>query len=643
MRSGPAIAGGAGLSPGSADLRAHAATLRRLATETTAAARELGTAALVVTRTGGSPLRERLDSDLARWACLLEGDAEVLRHWAVWLDYLAAGEPGRETPPPGRPPGRPVPVERVGRPPTERPPLGRTQVEGPRTGAVLGAWPGLRAAGGTAGVIRLDPLELAALATGLRRAGRGASALRRAIGVAVADAGRAARRVAVHVPAEVGLDAAAAGRGLLAVAAQAPEVAGDLERRLAWLAAAPAPAPASASAPRQDWPEPAAVISAAVISTAVAPTAVAPAAPVPAAGLGLTAGLLALLMPGVDRGWPDPGGGVPSAAGLRAARVRLAKLAGPARAGVIGALRGEPLAALAVLAERLMASPGPATVPVAVELARLADDLLAGAPRELVPELVRVLPWLEPVAPAEDSPAGPVLVVDRSGDPLVRDGAAPGDVGQGGVADCYLAAALIGVAHQDPGLIAGGLRRNLNGTVTVILHPGGGDGVAVTVTAALPARRVAGTAAGGLDSVRELAMDADNGAGQPELWPALYEKAYARLHGGYPEIGFGSAADGLRTITGRPVGHRDAAGTTVADLAGLLRRGAAVTVTTRSHTRPGGLAAAHAYALLAVDVTGGRVLLRNPWDPPPGQTNEQWYRWSWVVPDARTVVHGPTR
>ncbi|MCL9797102.1 C2 family cysteine protease, partial [Frankia sp. AgKG'84/4] len=226
---------------------------------------------------------------------------------------------------------------------------------------------------------------------------------------------------------------------------------------------------------------------------------------------------------------------------------------------------------------------------------------------------------------------------------LVRDGAAPGDVGQGTVADCYLAAALIGVAHQDPGLITDGLRRNLNGTATVILHPGGGDPVAVTVTAALPARRVAGTAAAGPDPVQELAMDADNRTGQPELWPALYEKAYARLHGGYPGIGFGSAAAGLRTITGRTVGHRDAADTTVADLAGLLRRAAAVTVTTRSRTRPGGLAAAHAYALLAVDVTAGRVLLRNPWDPPPGQTNEQWYPWSWVVPDARTVVHGATR
>ncbi|MCL9796090.1 hypothetical protein MXD58_017635, partial [Frankia sp. AgKG'84/4] len=151
MRSGPAIAGGAGLSPGSAaDLRAQAATLWRLATETTAAAHDLATVALVVARTGESPLRERLDSDLARWARLLEHDAEVLRHRAVWLDHLAVGEPGRATPPPGRAPRQPAPVEWVGRPPTRRPPMRRMQLEGSHTGAVPGAWPGPRAAEGTA-------------------------------------------------------------------------------------------------------------------------------------------------------------------------------------------------------------------------------------------------------------------------------------------------------------------------------------------------------------------------------------------------------------------------------------------------------------------------------------------------------------
>ncbi|MCK9893211.1 C2 family cysteine protease [Frankia sp. AgB32] len=616
MRCGPASAAGAGLPPGSAeDLRGHAATLRRLATELTAGPLGIGAGALAVLRTGGSPLQARLETRLTGWARALDADAEALRRRAAWLDRLAAAESGAGSPPVRMPP---VGMALVGSPPVEMPCLG----------AVTAAEPGSR--GAAAGVIRLDPIELAAFATRLRRAGRAAQALLRVVGIAVTDAGRAAHRAAVTVPADVGLDAAAAGRGLRAVAAQAPAVAADLERGLTRLAAAPILRPAR----RPGGPEPAA---SGLGESGLAESGL--------AVFGLAAGLLALLMPGSGRGRHQSAGGVPTVADLRTARARLASLTGAERAGVIGALRGDPLVVLAALAERLMASLGPATVLVAAELAGLADDLLAGAPRAMVAELVRVLPWLEPAAPIPtgDGRPGPVLEVDRSGDPLVLAGAAPGDVGQGGVADCYLAAALIGVAHQNPGRIADGLRRNPNGTVTVTLHPGGGGGVAVTVTATLPARRLPGTAGGGLDSVQELAMDADNGADQPELWPALYEKAYARLHGGYPRIGYGSAADGLRTLTGRPVGHRDAGGFAVADLAGLLRGGAAVTVTTRSRTRPGGLAAAHAYALLAVDVRGGRVLLRNPWDPPPGETNERWYPWSWVVPDARTVAYGATR
>ncbi len=271
------------------------------------------------------------------------------------------------------------------------------------------------------------------------------------------------------------------------------------------------------------------------------------------------------------------------------------------------------------MAARLAGTPKPGAVLAAVELAGLADDLLAGAPTDLLGELVRALPWLEPAAPlaAGAQRSGPVLGVDRSGDAVVRDGVDPGDVGQGAVADCYLAAALIGLARQDPALLAERLRRNPNGTATITFSPGSGVTAGVTVTATLPARRVTTSVpldggGGRGEAVQEIAMDGDNAAGQPELWPALYEKAYARLHGGYPAIAFGSAAAALRTLTGLPVSRRAARATSVVDLTALLDGGEVVVLTTRTRTRPGGLVAAHAYPVLAVDAARGRYCCAIP-------------------------------
>ncbi|EIV95170.1 C2 family cysteine protease [Frankia sp. QA3] len=601
MREGPAPTGGAVVSAGPADdLCHHAAALRRLA---------MGVAAVLTgVRTadaGSSPLRARLDGRVLAWRSALDADAEALWARAALLDRLAAGWVL-----PARPPWPAAAV-------SPRSPSSRVSSGSPAPAEAP-------VAGVGAAAVRFDPVLTGVLAARLRATADRAAALGRAVAAAVGEADRAMARVGgTGAPGPVRMGGSA-GRGLRLVAVEAPDAAADIELRMARFAAAPITlrrANPIDPLERVGWTPGARPASPAVLAVA--------------------AGLLALF---------DSAPDVPGVERLRATRARLAALPAPARAGVIGLLRGGRLTVLAAMAARLAGTPKPGAVLAAAELAGLADDLLAGAPTDMLGELVRVLPWLEPAAPlpAGGERSGPVLGVDRSGDAIVRDGADPGDVGQGGVPDCYLAAVLIGLARQDPALLAERLRRNPNGTVTITFHPGSGAPVGVTVTATLSASRVpAPVPPGGGEgrgvAVQEIAMDGDNAAGRPELWPALYEKAYARLHGGYPAIGFGSAAVALRTLTGRPVSRRAARARSVVDLAALLGRGEVVVLTTRARTGPGGLVAAHAYPVLAVDAARGRVLLRNPWDPPPGEDNVRWYAWSQVVADVHAVVHGPTR
>ncbi|WP_261566103.1 C2 family cysteine protease [Frankia gtarii] len=603
MREGPAPTGGAAALAGPADdLRRHAAALRRLAMRVAAVLTGVRSV-----DAGSSPLRARLADRMHVWQAALDADAEALGARAALLDRLAAGWPS--------PARAPWPVAACAGSSSSRVPPGSLE---PAGSPVAGL-------GGTA--VRFDPVLLGVLAARLRAAAARAAALGREVASAVGEADRAMTRMGVS--AEM---CGAARRGLRLVAVEAPDAAADLELRMSRLAAAPialrraGPSDPSERIGRTPGARPAATAS-----------------------LAVAAGLLALFDSDSESG-SDSAPDVPDVERLRAIRARLAALPAPARAGVIGLLRDGPLTVLAAMAARLAGTARPGAVLAAVELAGLADDLLAGAPTDLLDELVRALPWLEPAAPlaAGGQRSGPVLGVDRSGDAIVRDGVDPADVGQGAVADCYLAAALIGLARQDPALLAERLRRNPNGTVTITFSPGSGATADVTVTATLPARQVTASVpldggGGRGEAVQEIAMDGDNAAGQPELWPALYEKAYARLHGGYPAIAFGSAAAALRTLTGLPVSRRAARATSVVDLTALLGRGEVVVLTTRTRTRPGGLVAAHAYPVLAVDAARGRVLLRNPWDPAPDEDNVRWYAWSQVVTDVHAVVHGSTR
>ena len=310
---------------------------------------------------------------------------------------------------------------------------------------------------------------------------------------------------------------------------------------------------------------------------------------------------------------------------------RLAALAPATREAVISRLRGAPLTVLAGALTRLTSRMAARTRDELVALSAVPDLLLASAPTAMLDELVRLLPDLEPPRPgtgrggADPGADGPAA--DRA-DAVIRDGVAPSDVGQGGVGDCYLAAALIGLARQRPALLAGGIHENANGTVTVTLHVDGRP-FPVTVTRDLPGLAATDGGRRGVQAPSGLgAMAAYDLTGRPELWAAVYEKAYARAHGGYDAIDGGDPGVALSDLTGRPHHTFDPEHVAARDLAARLAAGDVVILSTGAEApRAGtGLVAQHAYTVLSVDAAGGRVLLRNPWEL-PGRELTAWYRW----------------
>lgn len=631
------------------ELAGCAAELRRQASEASAIAETLVDTALVgadvPARSGegrvsrrGSPLTDRLRAAMASWREQFALSAEALHGLASRLDQTTAAMPARQ---PWPPPLSAIAAARV----VAMPWPVVTAVASQPTVA-------LEPAGVSEpnGVILLIPDELAVCAARLRSVSGRAEALERAVAGSMGRAEQVLRDAATPppiTPMSVEVLRETTGRGLRVASVGAFAAAVDLEGRLVRLA----------DGPFASRPTPAGAGSA----------------------LAIAAGLLAA----VDATTSGRSRGRSASATLRATRAALAGLPPVTRAAVISQLRGAGLAALGAQARRLLAASSRladpselGTVAQAIELAGLADDLLASAPREMIDELVRALPWLEPAPPTvpatwsaslspaprpatppspaprpAGTPSAPVWA-DRSSEPLVRDGIGPDDVGQGTVPDCYLAAALVGFAAQDPDRLATGIRRNPNGTATVTLHPGADRGDGATPTNVTPTNiTVTANLAQGLVRMRrdgpvgrqELAVDADNADGRGELWPALYEKAFARLRGGYPALGYGSTVAALSTLTGHRASWRDARRIGSDDLAAALGEGEVVLVTTRERTRPAGLVAAHAYAVLAVDSARGQVLLRNPWDPSAGETNERWYDWTTVRGDVRTVVRGATR
>lgn len=194
------------------------------------------------------------------------------------------------------------------------------------------------------------------------------------------------------------------------------------------------------------------------------------------------------------------------------------------------------------------------------------------------------------------------------------------DVNQGAIGDCGVMASLSSVAKSDPDTLKKGIRDNGDGSYTVTLYekkpwyqPWGPDfnKREIRVTPDLPTK-------GGQ---MVFAQPGDSNGSQKELWPALYEKAYAQMKGGYSKIQGSNPADVMEAITGKSSTTATPSKESLKKIDQQLKSGDAVTVASvkddvakdKEPFKNNTLVANHAYSVVGVDAEKGTITLRNPW------------------------------
>jgi len=174
----------------------------------------------------------------------------------------------------------------------------------------------------------------------------------------------------------------------------------------------------------------------------------------------------------------------------------------------------------------------------------------------------------------------------------------PDDLSQGPIGDCYLVASIAAIALQNPQFIEKHITVNRDGSYSVVFYQ---DGKPISVI-------VKAEDFHGLDP-----HSLDHG----ELWPLIYEKAYAKLHGGYSKIGKGGwPSTTLEELTGHKsqvYRGNNFQNLTLKTLDHALKEGKAIVVGTLPNTSELGLVGKHAYYVDRVDPEHGIVYLRNPW------------------------------
>ncbi|MFO0601021.1 MAG: C2 family cysteine protease [Myxococcaceae bacterium] len=222
----------------------------------------------------------------------------------------------------------------------------------------------------------------------------------------------------------------------------------------------------------------------------------------------------------------------------------------------------------------------------------------------------------------EDLKTEPLLTKDSQKTGQVTWDARPGDVSvngfgfddptQGQVGDCYFISALSAVAKSHPEILQNAVKANRDGTYTVTFYERNSPmdlakPVQVTIDGKFADRH----------GMLEYAAARET----KELWPMIFEKAYASWKGGFDAIEGGMSATALEAITGKqgdffPVTSDMKGDALFAQIkAACANKGAVVALSKTWDPSEQGVVADHAYTLLGVEEKNGQkfVQLRNPW------------------------------
>lgn len=212
----------------------------------------------------------------------------------------------------------------------------------------------------------------------------------------------------------------------------------------------------------------------------------------------------------------------------------------------------------------------------------------------------------------EDSAKSGLVTWDARPGQVAVDGFGMDDALQGQVGDCYFISALASVAKSHPELLANAVKTNRDGSYTVTFFekkPGMTKPAPVSVTI------------DGSFADRHGRLEYAAARETKELWPMIFEKAYASWKGGFDAIEGGMSATALEALTGArpdffPVTSEskpDALFARIKDA--CAGNGCVVALSKPWDPAEPGVVADHAYTLLGVEEKNGQKLvqLRNPW------------------------------
>lgn len=207
---------------------------------------------------------------------------------------------------------------------------------------------------------------------------------------------------------------------------------------------------------------------------------------------------------------------------------------------------------------------------------------------------------------------------------LFVNGVTAQDVEQGSIADCYLVAALAATARANPELITNGIKAAGSGAYDVRFFERDYGGTYKEVWIKVDADLV--TSKGG--SRPAYARSTEKNDRGMELWPAIYEKAYAVWKKGYDKMGEGGSSQAaLEALCGNRVQSTTLATTpedqiwkklqAVTKDGAMTKAGSAGTHGKDQEDiyKDTNLYAWHAYTIMGTEEKDGQrfVILRNPW------------------------------